>query len=140
MPRFLIYHDIGASEISVQSLQHYLQVHKKYSVRLCKGKDLQNPSWLSQTNYLIMPGGRSLPFYAALGDHGNRNIKQFVMQGGCYLGFCAGAYYASKNTIFAKGLPLSLYLKGELNFFQGDAVGPVLNPEKFAYDSETGKI
>ena len=109
----LIYNDEGASQDCVTALLKYYNDQAQF----ISGVDLQSDDWIQQTKVLIMPGGRSLPFYKTLGKTGNQNIIQFVEQGGCYLGLCAGAYYASGETIFANSTPLELNLSGELNFF-----------------------
>lgn len=128
----LLYDDEGVSAQSVAALKAH------FNATCVSGAFLQNDAWVSKTKLLIMPGGRSLPFYKALGDAGNRNIIQFVKEGGCYLGICAGAYYAAHKTLFARGLPYELQLDGALNFFEGEAIGPVFSEKKFDYGSEAG--
>lgn len=132
----LIYNDEGTSKDSVTALLHYFKDNE--AVKTISGRELQNAAWISHTRLLIVPGGRSLPFYEKLGSAGNKNIVDFVKQGGCYLGLCAGAYYAANETIFAMGLPLELRLPGELHFFHGRAIGPVFADNLFAYASEAG--
>ena len=132
----LIYNDDGASDDCVKALTQWLP---NQTIELISSAELQKKTWMSKTNLLIMPGGRSLPFYKKLGALGNQNIKKFVEeQGGSYFGICAGAYYACRKTIFAKGLPLELILPGELNFFEGNAIGPVFAADEFYYHSERG--
>lgn len=131
----LIYNDDGASSDCINALLSYFHGEK---VKCVSGADLQKNNWMHDTRLLIIPGGRSMPFYKKLGKAGNNNIKRFVEQGGCYLGLCAGAYYACTETIFAEGLPLELKLPGELHFFQGRAIGPVFADTEFAYASESG--
>lgn len=130
----LIYSDDGASQDCVNALLKYYGDQ----AQLTSGVDLQSDDWIQQTKLLIVPGGRSLPFYKTLSKVGNQNIIQFVEQGGCYLGLCAGAYYASSETIFATSTPLELNLQSELNFFLGRAIGPVFSDKKFEYNSESG--
>lgn len=130
-----IYNDDGASEECVQGL--LTQLHEK-KVSVISGAQLQQDKWMSDARLLIMPGGRSLPFYKKLDQKGNQQIKTFVEQGGFYLGICAGAYYACKKTIFAKNKPLELILPGELNFFEGNGIGPIFGADDFAYQSEKG--
>lgn len=132
----LIYNDEGVSKDSVASLLNYFK--NSETVKFVSGTELQNAAWMSNTRLLIIPGGRSLPFYENLGSTGNKNIVAFVERGGCYLGFCAGAYYAAKDTVFAIGLPLELQLSGKLNFFPGRAIGPVFADDMFSYASEAG--
>ena len=132
MYQVLVYDDQGASLQSVAALKTY------FNARSVTGQCLQDTTWISNTDLLVMPGGRSLPFYQTLGDLGNRNIIDFVNAGGTYLGLCAGAYYAARKTLFACGLPHEIELDGALNFFEGEAIGPVFLQEKFDYGSETG--
>jgi glutamine amidotransferase-like uncharacterized protein len=73
-----------------------------------------------------MPGGRDLPYVKKLQGQGNRNISDFVRNGGSYLGICAGAYYGCSLVQFAQGDSL-LEVVGprELAFFPGISQGPV---------------
>lgn len=133
----LIYHDEGASQECVDALQKHYKNSGNH-VECVTGHALQQSGWISKTQLLIMPGGRSLPFYDTLGTVGNQHIQQFVADGGFYLGICAGAYYACAETIFAKDTSLELLLPGELHFFSGKAIGPVFTDKPFAYGSESG--
>lgn len=132
----LIYDDLGVSKDSVDALVELLS--DREAVRCISGADIQHNNALGQATCLIIPGGRSLPFYECLGAAGNKAIIDFVNQGGRYVGLCAGAYYAAKETVFAEGLPLELLLPGALNFFQGRAIGPVFAALDFAYQTEQG--
>lgn len=131
-----IYGDEGTSNDSVAALEQYFS--SRFPTRCVTARDLQDPQWITSTRLFVMPGGRSLPFYASLGEKGNQQIMDFVSQGGCYLGLCAGAYYAAEKTLFALDSPLELQLQGPLNFFKGNAVGPVFAADYFAYQSELG--
>lgn len=133
----LIYHDQGASQECVDALQKYYKTSANH-VECVSGSALQQSDWIGKTQLLIMPGGRSLPFYDTLGITGNQHIQRFVAEGGLYLGICAGAYYACSETIFAKNTSLELLLPGELHFFSGKAIGPVFTDKPFAYGSESG--
>ena len=119
---FLIYNDTGTSSESVQALVDFLSPIA--TVQCVIGSDIQNDTLWSRASCFIMPGGRSLPFYKTCGALGNEALVRFVKNGGRYVGLCAGAYYAAKETIFAEKLPLELVLPGELNFFEGRAIGP----------------
>lgn len=87
---------------------------------------------------LIMPGGADLPFLHALKGEPNRLIRQFVRQGGSYLGICAGAYYASKEVLFEEGGALQVKGSRELCFFPGTAEGPAYGLRQFEYSSPRG--
>jgi len=49
---------------------------------------------LSTAQVWVQPGGDALRVRAALSDQAFSDIKNFVYQGGSYLGFCAGAFLA----------------------------------------------
>lgn len=44
---------------------------------------------------VMMPGGRTAEMLDGLGDEGLQNIRNFVLNGGGYVGICAGAYLAA---------------------------------------------
>lgn len=67
---------------------------------------------------LVFVGGFSSEYLHHVGNH--RNIRTFVEQGGCFVGFCAGAYYASSTMVWM-GKPLDYPLK----LFPGEATGPL---------------
>ena len=80
--RCVIYNDQGASLLCVNALVALLK--KEYDVVLVDGDQLKKSEMLQDTQLFVMPGGRSLPFYEALGDRGNQNIIDFVHRGGTY--------------------------------------------------------
>lgn len=133
----LIYLDNGVSKASALGWYHYYQ-SINHSVRLIDSQTVREGGCFLDAKLFVLPGGRSKPFYHDLSGGGNSNIIHFVHGGGSFLGVCAGAYYACKETVFAEGLPLEVLMPGALNFFNGCAIGPVFEPEKFAYHSELG--
>ncbi len=62
---------------------------------------------LTDCRILIMPGGRTPQMLDALGPEGLRRIRQFVRDGGRYVGICAGAYLAAE-TVEVPGRPAGL--------------------------------
>ena len=84
-----------------------------------------------------MPGGADLGYCRTLNGEGNRRIAQFVERGGCYLGFCAGAYYGSGRCEFEVGnKQLEVIGPRELGFFPGICRG--LAFPGFVYNTEKG--
>src|SRR5690606_17057956 len=83
-------------------------------------------NWQSNAKLIVMPGGADLPYVKKLQGKGNENIRNFVNNGGSYLGICAGAYYGSSSIEFDKGGTLEVTGPRELQFFSGKAIGPVL--------------
>jgi|GEM_PF-570349 BirA family transcriptional regulator, biotin operon repressor / biotin---[acetyl-CoA-carboxylase] ligase len=156
----LIYNDDGAGS-SVYELQEMLtRVVDLSTIRiLIVDAEYINtmPGWEERTRLFIMPGGRARPFYTALGAEwkseevaagelrelsklgvGNARIKNFVLDGGSYLGVCAGAYYAALRTVFEKGSSLEILDEGALCLFEGIAEGPAYGLGRFDYRSEQG--
>ncbi|RLV89629.1 4-hydroxybenzoate polyprenyltransferase mitochondrial [Spathaspora sp. JA1] len=84
-----------------------------------------------------MPGGADLPYCNILNGVGNRKISNYVKQGGAYLGFCAGAYFASTRCEFEIG-NLNLEVSGprELAFYPDAKRGCAF--KGFQYESHAG--
>jgi biotin--protein ligase len=101
-------------------------------------QDVIEKKWEKDTALFIMPGGRDVFFHTFLSGPGNSKIKNFVHNGGSYLGLCAGAYYACDNIEFEKNTPLEIIGKRELGFFPNKAIGPALGIGQFQYSSEIG--
>jgi glutamine amidotransferase-like uncharacterized protein len=74
----------------------------------------------------IMPGGADLYYTEKLNGRGNAAIRAWVENGGCYLGICAGAYYACASLAWAPGTVKEITGSRELAFFPGIAEGPLL--------------
>jgi glutamine amidotransferase-like uncharacterized protein len=78
--------------------------------------------YLDKQTLLIMPGGADLYFCEKLNDIGNQRIRDFVKNGGSYLGICAGAYYACSQLDWGCG---EITGTRELDFYNGKSTGPV---------------
>jgi glutamine amidotransferase-like uncharacterized protein len=68
-----------------------------------------------------MPGGDMYEYSKSISSIGKENIREFVKNGGCYLGVCAGAYFAL-GSVYWRGnlLPME-----PLGLVRGKAVGPL---------------
>lgn len=77
---------------------------------------------LDTCDLLIMPGGADLYYCEKLDGKGNQIIRDFVANGGTYLGICAGAYYGCTALDWNRG---EINGTRELAFYQGTATGPV---------------
>lgn len=97
-----------------------------YVVDTTTTAEIRSGEWMASCCLLVMPGGRDLPYVKELAGQGNDYIRQFVLEGGSYLGLCAGAYYACKRVEFAVGDPtMEVVGPRELAFFPGIGRGPV---------------
>lgn len=134
----LIYADDGAYEICINNTEESLrfELSDGYEIRRVYACELVNDEWLERTALLVFPGGIASRYAQKLNGKGNQNIRKFVEDGGNYLGFCGGAYYAGANVEFALGTNIEINRSHELAFFPGTIVGPILAP--FDYQTQNG--
>ena len=59
---------------------------------------------LDQFDMVIFPGGSGSKQAAALEEEGQEVVKQFVEDGGGYMGICAGAFLAASNYSWSLGI------------------------------------
>lgn len=122
----------------VKTLTKWGIVKERYEVHpITAERILSDPSWRSACKLLVFPGGRDLPYCQTLNGRGNREISEYVHNGGSYLGICAGAYYACSCIEFAKDNPhMSVCGNRELGLFPGLGRGPVY--PGFSYANRSG--
>lgn len=68
---------------------------------------------------LAIGGGYDLGLIKALGETGMTNIRNFIHDGGSYLGICSGAYFACDRIEFDKDGPQQVIGDRHLKFFPG---------------------
>lgn len=134
----LVYQGEGADSFCVNSLAAALRLEGFDQVKLVDQDVFLDDSWKKNTRLLIFPGGRDVPYHNILKGDPNRQIKEFVQDGGVYLGICAGGYYGASFVEFEKGHPLEVVGGRELGFFSGVAKGPAYGPGFFSYRSQKG--
>jgi len=138
MAQAAIYVGRGTSNLSVRAAKVMLE-EMGVEVALVNAKDLSNQLKKTNCRLLVMPGGRDRPYHASLGVEGAKMIRQFVEQGGSFLGLCAGAYFASARVLFQPGTEMQVDEERPLALFPGTAWGTVTGPE-FKYSSEAGTV
>ena len=92
---------------------------------------VNHESALDGFSVLIMPGGADLYYCEKLDGAGNARIRNFVEQGGGYIGICAGAYYGCTSLDWCAG---EIAGTRELGFIDACAEGPI--PD-FMQDGDT---
>ncbi|KAG1502675.1 hypothetical protein G6F46_010350 [Rhizopus delemar] len=107
-----------------------------YDVMKVDATTLKNEPWEESCSLLVIPGGRDTPYCEDLKNAANDKIRQYVKQGGSYLGLCAGAYYASHEIEFEKNTAMEITGSRPLGFFPGLCRGTVY--PGFVYNSEKG--
>ena len=96
-----------------------------YTILTVGPETIIDQAWINNTALLIMPGGADKPYLEKLAGQGNANIRNYVNNGGKFLGICAGAYYSADRIEFAKGdKDLEVVGDRELKFFPGLITGP----------------
>jgi|LauGreDrversion4_2_1035121.scaffolds.fasta_scaffold212021_2 glutamine amidotransferase-like uncharacterized protein len=133
-----IYNDLGVSESSIEHTIYTLKhlIPEDYRINLITSEEIKKNNWVDEAALLIMPGGADIPYAQKLNGDGNRIIKEYIKNGGSYLGICAGAYYGSGFIEFDKNGPLEVVGKRELSFFKGKAIGPVI--AEYDYKTNSG--
>lgn len=141
MSQIIIYVDEGVGGVAlkhtVKSLQQEVDLNHHTLVRM-DAKALKKESWEKDTALLVVPGGRDVYYHSALHPEGTWKIRNFVANGGSYLGLCAGAYFACDFIEFEKGGHLEVCAKRNLEFFPGKAIGPAYGMNKYCYETEKG--
>jgi biotin--protein ligase len=134
-----VYTGPGASKSSLKHTLHTLQQlidPSFHTIKTINPEEIKNTRWNSEAILFIMPGGADTHYMKHLSSNGNNKIRQFVENGGNYLGICAGSYYAGEELEFAKNTEMEVSGPRELGFFPGIVRGPVL--AKYDYNSCSG--
>ena len=97
----------------------------EHNVTFCDADDIIGGILDNTASLFVMPGGADLYYCEKLNGKGNHAIKEYVENGGNYLGICAGAYYACREIEWAKNTGQEITGRRELGFIDCKAVGPV---------------
>ena len=132
----LIYSGPGVGPRSIREASVSLgELLGGFALRHIGPEELVSGSWQKAATLLVMPGGRDLPYWEVLGGAGCRRIRAYVENGGRYLGFCAGAYFACAQVEFELGTPHEVRGPRELRFYNGIARGSTLRRSAYSYCS-----
>jgi len=123
-----VYNDDGVGEQSWLHLMYCLKqmLPDKYYIKTINATEVKSKNWTKNAALFVMPGGADIPYTKKLNGVGNKIIKDYVANGGTYLGICAGSYYGSGYVEFDKGGELEVLGSRELAFFPGKAIGPAI--------------
>ena len=136
----MVYSGPGAKPVCIamalRSLRDVCDPHR-FNIDIINAEEVCKGAWRTDCAAIVFPGGADQLYMKKLAGQGNRQILKFVEEdGGCYVGFCAGAYYGSSKVKSDVGGTLEVNEERELCFFEGSAVGPVF--PGFDYASENG--
>jgi glutamine amidotransferase-like uncharacterized protein len=114
-----LYSDLGTSEESVQAAEKMFQ-WMNYTIALV-GADYINTKGLDSFSVLCIPGGNMYQYAQDISSSGMENVRNFIRNGGGYIGICGGAYFASEKVVWrGDQLPMT-----PLGVFPGTAEGPI---------------
>ncbi len=101
--KVVIYSGPGAPQSGVDHVMNVLKPFPQVSVTVAKPE-----SFATLTNatcdVVVFPGGSGSGQAKGLGEAGLKNVREFVKQGGGYVGICAGAYLACSNFSWGLGI------------------------------------
>ncbi|WP_201457017.1 BPL-N domain-containing protein [Chlamydia sp. 17-3921] len=120
----------------LKEMLNFLEIERE--VRRVDGQFiLYDPIWEETASLLVFPGGADIPYHKLLHGLGTARIAEFVLEGGKYLGICAGAYFGAKELYFENPNGCILSAGRDLGFFPGLAKGPAYG-NIFSYTSPIG--
>ena len=96
--RVVIYDDGGAPDRSFEFVQHCLGLVRPqdYSITRIKGQDVRE-GILDSADVVVFPGGSGSGQAKSLQEAGRQKVREFVKNGGGYLGICGGSYLATSD-------------------------------------------
>ena len=80
---------VGSMGLSSTELIRYVARSPELDISFVDGEDMRNGA-LNSLDLLVMPGGMSGTIVGDIGPKGVENFKEFVRNGGSYVGMCAG--------------------------------------------------
>lgn len=114
-----IYSGRGTWEQSVKALRAMF-LWMNYTVEYVSADRINNIG-LASFRILCIPGGDMYEYAQDISTKGKENIRNFIHDGGGYIGICGGAYFASERVIWrGNQLPMT-----PLGIFPGIAAGPI---------------
>lgn len=98
-----IYCGPGAPEGGVENVLHVLKPFPQVSAVKLSGEEI-GTQHLGAYDVLVFPGGSGSGQSKGIGEAGLKKVREFVGNGGGYVGICAGAYLACSNFSWGLGI------------------------------------
>jgi glutamine amidotransferase-like uncharacterized protein len=118
-PKVALYNDAGVWGSGLLCLR-YMFKSMNASVTFVTASDIKN-GILKDFDLLVIPGGSDADLYnSSLGVDGASEIRDFVSNGGAFIGICAGAYFACDYIVW-EGTRYSY----PMGLFPGHGDGPI---------------
>jgi len=114
-----LYSDKGTDDNCVRATKNMFQ-WMGYTVSLVKADYINNKD-LDGFSILCIPGGDMYQYAQDISSGGKEKIRNFIGDGGGYIGICGGAYFTGEKVIW-QGSQLP---KTPLGIFSGTTQGPI---------------
>ena len=98
-----VYDDKGATGKGIPSVEAILGQTADIKLTRLKGADIANGG-LQGYDLVMFTGGSGSAEAAGLGEKGREEVRDFIRQGGGYVGICAGAYLACSGFEWGLGV------------------------------------
>jgi hypothetical protein len=98
-----IYRGPGAPQGGVDNVTNVLKPFPQAKVVVLSEQDVASLN-LSAYDVLVFPGGSGSGQSKGIGEAGLKNVREFVANGGGYVGICGGAYLACSNFSWGLGI------------------------------------
>jgi hypothetical protein len=91
-----IYKGEGAGEEGVENVTNNIRITAGIEVAELTSEQVQHED-LSKFDVIIFSGGSGSKQAQSIGEKGRENVRNFIQNGGGYLGICAGAYLTTSG-------------------------------------------
>lgn len=98
-----VYSGPGAPQSSVDAVVKVMKPFSEATTVILTGEEIGTLN-LSAYDVLVFPGGSGSGQSKGIGEAGLKNVREFVGNGGGYVGICAGAYLACSNFSWGLGI------------------------------------
>ena len=116
---FAIYAGSGTWEPSKTAFKNFLE-WKGLTWEEINKNNINNRELIGRYRGLFMPGGWAGDYNRDIKPSGDQHIRDFINQGGAYIGMSAGAFYACDITIWEGNV-----YDYPSDIFDGDCIGPI---------------
>ncbi len=98
-----IYRGLGSPQSGVDNVLNVLRPFPKMKAVVLSGQEVGSLN-IRSYDVLVFPGGSGSGQSKGIGAAGLKNVREFVKQGGGYVGICGGAYLACSNFTWSLGI------------------------------------
>ena len=143
--KILIYNDVGV--FNIHPLKTALETYFKNNIEIdtiSSTEIVNNTKLTNDILALFIPGGIANKYFEKIGIKGNKNIQNYIKNGGIKFGICGGAYYACNKVEFENDIPeLKIEAEYNLNLINALAKGTLykeLGIQPFSHSSKSTAI